>query len=324
LLAERLISTKLETLGKGPELPQTFTKPSVTEWIAKINKDLKGAKSANELQYHIEEGLSIDAIQAYQSTDLDPITRYRNHSLACHIDTSLSNCNENIKELLNIGVNTLILDTYSAVDYAVVLKDVILDYIEIVVNPMDETAEEKVMEYLTSQNADPKKIYRPNAKRNLIHIPFKNSISHQLSEMLDKVNNSSSIDLLIVVDAQKDFLSEIAKIRAAHILLTNLSKALDKKITYKLLSHTKASDEKVHELIQTSYMSLAAIIGEADGIASTVLDPKYQLNAFHTYNLITMESYLGKVKDPASGSNLIEKMTESLCQKSWSSFVENV
>jgi methylmalonyl-CoA mutase N-terminal domain/subunit len=37
-----------------------------------------------------------------------------------------------------------------------------------------------------------------------------------------------------------------------------------------------------------------------------------------------MESYIGKVRDPAAGSNLIEEMTEVICQKSWAAFIEKV
>lgn len=311
-------------MGKGPEITQTFAKPSLLEWVAKIDKDLKGVKTAKDLQYRIEDGLTVSAIQAYQGSDLKPISRERNHLLACHIDTRQADCNGKIKDLLNIGVNTLILDAYSDVDYSAILKDVILDYIDIAIYPLDETAEDVLMKYLTSQNADPNKIYRPHSNRKLIHIPFGDSISNQLTELLKTVNNNCDQDLLLIMDAQKDFLSEISKLRAAHILLANLSKALGKEIKYKLLSHTKASDEKVHELIQTSYMGLAAIIGEADGIVSTVLDSKYQFNAIHTYNLITMESYLGKVNDPTSGSNLIEEITETLCQKSWANFSNQI
>lgn len=311
-------------MEKGPQLNQSFAKPSISEWIAKINKDLKGAKTADELNYKIEEGLSISALQAYSATDLNPISRNDDHIVACHVNTQETACNASIKNLLNAGVNTLILDAYRDVDYDQVLDGIILDFIKVVIYPMDEGAEDKVMNYLVKQNADLKKVYSPNSSRNLIHIPFTDSISEQLCELLLKVSENKNDELLLVVDAQKNFLSEVSKVRAAHILLANLEVALDKKLNYRLLSHTKANKEGVHELIQSSYMTLAAIIGQADGIVSVALDPKYKINAIHIYNLLTMESYLGKVNDPASGSNLIEEMTEVICQKSWRQFVEKV
>lgn len=311
-------------MGKGPEINQTFAKPTVSEWVAKINKDLKGAKTADDLQYSIEDGLAISAIQAYSSKDLKPISRNRDHIVACHIDTRQADCNANIKSLLNVGVNTLILNAYVNVDYAEILNDVILDYIQVAIYPMEENAEQKALSYLKEQNEDMNKIYAPSTRRKLIHIPFSGSVSDQLTHLLHKVKNSAGDDLLLILDGQKDFLSEVSKIRAGHILLANLNKALNKEIKYHLLSHTKASSKGVHELIQSSYMGLAAIIGEADGIVSAALDPKYKLNAVHTYNLLTMESYLGKVSDPAAGSNLIEEITEAICQKSWPEFVENI
>ena len=313
-------------MGYGPQKEQIFAKPTVSEWVAKINKDLKGAKTAEDLKYAIEDGLSVSAVQSYAAQDLKPISRDRDndHMVAVHVDTRESNSNATVKDLLNIGVNTLILDAYSDVDYSGVLKDVILDYIRLVIFPMDEGADDEVLSYLKDQGVDMKKVYSPSSQRNLIHIPFTGSISDQLTLLLNKINASKGDDLLLIMDSQKDFLSEVSKIRAAHILIGNISKALGKEINYKLLAHTKASNEGVHELIQSSYMGLAAIIGEADGIVSVALDPKFRLNAVHTYNLLTMESYLGKVSDPAAGSNLIEKMTEVICQKSWDSFVEKI
>ena len=311
-------------MEKGPEIEHLFDKPTVSDWVAKINKDLKGAKTASELKYSVEEGLSISAIQAYEAKDLNVITRSGDHKVACHIDTKASDCNTIIKSLLNVGVNTLILDAYKDVDYSSIMNGVILDYIDIAIFPMEGGAEQKVLSYLQSLNADMGKVYTPSSNRNLIHVPYLESVSDQLTALLQKVEATTADDLLLIMDGQKDFLSEVSKIRAAHILLANLSKALGKEIKYKLLSHTKASQDGVHELIQSSYMGLAAIIGEADGIVSVALDPKYRLNAVHTYNLLTMESYLGKVNDPAAGSNLIEEMTEVICQTSWVSFVETI
>ncbi len=309
------------TLEKELKLEQIFAKPTVSEWVAKINKDLKGAKIADDLKYVVEEGLSISAIQSYVANDLHPISRDREHLVASHVDTRDTNCNTIIKDLLTVGVNTLILDVYDGVDFDNILKGVILSYIQIVIFPMEDGTEVRALDYLKSQGANMDKVYTPNSRRGIIHIPFATTITNQLSELLHKVNNNEGDDLLLIMDSQKDFLSEVSKIRAAHILLANLSKAIGKEIKYKLLSHTKADGDGVHELIQSSYMGLAAIIGEADGIVSVALDPKYRLNSVHTYNLLTMESYLGKVSDPAAGSNLLEEMTEVVCQKSWADFV---
>jgi len=311
-------------LGKELDIESVFDKPSASEWIDKINKDLKGAKTADDLQYIVENSLTISAIQTYTSVEYAPIARDREYSIARHIDTSDSDCNKEIKDLLNIGVNTLILDSYADVDYSRILDGVILDYIQLVIYPMDDQAEMKAIEYLQGVSADMNKVYASSLDRNLIHVPYSDSISEQLADLLQKVSNTDSKELLLIMDGQKDFLSEISKIRAAHILLANLNKATQRNINYNLLSHTKPNSEGVHELIQSSYMGLAAIIGEADGIVSVTLDPKYKLNAVHTFNLFTMESYLGKVSDPSAGSNLIEEMTKVLCQESWGKFVKVV
>lgn len=307
-------------MEKELEIEQTFNKPSITEWLAKVHKDLKGARSIESIQYSIEENLSINAIQAYSELNTNPILRAKDYLIAQHIDTHHVNCNENIKSLLDVGVNTLILNAYSDVDYAKILDGVVLDYIQIVIYPMDQSAETVALNYLRSVSADMSRIFSESTDRRLIHFPFDGSITDQLALLLEKVYKNNARTLLLILDAQKDFISEVSKIRTAHILLANLNKAIGNTINYNLLSHTKAKNEGVHELIQSTYMGLAAIIGEADGIVTTSLDPKYKLNAVHTFNLFTMESYLGKVSDPTSGSNLIEEMTELLCQESWKKF----
>ena len=146
-------------MEKRLEINQIFAKPTVSEWVAKINKDLKGAKTADDLQYSIEEGLAISVIQAHSPQDFKPISRNRDHTIACHIDTREVDCNANIKSLLNVGVNTLILDVYVNVDYAVVLNGVILDYIQVAICPMEEGAEQKVLCYLKERGGDMNKIY---------------------------------------------------------------------------------------------------------------------------------------------------------------------
>ena len=64
-------------MGKRLEINQIFAKPTVSEWVAKINKDLKGAKTADDLQYSIEEGLAISVVQTHSPQDFNPISRNR-------------------------------------------------------------------------------------------------------------------------------------------------------------------------------------------------------------------------------------------------------
>ena len=81
----------------------------------------------------------------------------------------------------------MILDASSNVDYDKILSGVILDFIQLVIYPIDETAERKLQGYIRSKNADFNKIYSPSTNRNLIHIPFSASISKQLVQLLVQV-----------------------------------------------------------------------------------------------------------------------------------------
>jgi len=299
------------------DINKHFDKPTLTDWISKINTDLKGPKTAEEIQYLIEEGLSIDAIQAYTGDETRPaIQRPQSDQaiVAAHIDTRSSQANKQILDMLNAGLNAVILDIYPETDYTKVLDSVILDYIQLVMHSDDEVALDKGVSYFNSISADMSKVYHPKHNRQLIHIPIQDKISDQISDLLSKVYSSDAEELLLIVDGQTNFLSEVAKHRAIHILIANLAKAQNKTINYKLVSHPKARQSEVHELIQSTYMALAATLGQADGLVAVANDSKYQLNAVHISNLMSMEAHVDKVNDPAAGSDLIEKITDKIVQ----------
>ena len=310
-------------MSESLDINKTFSKPSVTDWVEKTHTDLKGAKTAAELQYLIEEGLSVDAVQAYTGSESRPAIQRPKDSqaiVAAHLDTRSGNANKLLLDMLNVGLTTIILNIYPETNYDQVLDGVILDYIEIVLHTDNGATLDKALTHLQSVSMDMNRVYHPNHHRRLIHVSLQESITDQVANTIAQVSSSDAKEILLIVDGQTDFLSEVAKHRAIHILIANVEKALDKTITYKLVSHPKARQTEVHELIQSSYMALSAMIGQADGLVAVVNDSKYQLNAIHISNLMSMESHIDKVNDPAAGSDLIEEMTDEICKVSWKKF----
>lgn len=298
-----------------------FDKPSTQEWLDKINKDLKGAKTVEELQYIIDEGLVLPAVQAYSPTDNAIVQRQQADPIvAIQLDTKSG---EKLTPWLELGANMLILDSYADTDWAEVLDGVILDYINILIYPMESGAYAYAERYFRDAGADMNRIHNLDG-RQLIHVPYTLDLTEQLVDMCTRWLLKDSHKSIIILDAQEDFLAEIAKLRAARILMANLEKATSQEIDLSILSHTHAHDDKVHELIQSSYMSLSAIIGQADGVVASPRDRKYLSNHIHISNLLTMESRIDKVIDPSAGSNLIESMTDELVKSAWTRLQERV
>lgn len=302
-------------------IKEHFDKPDTQQWLDKINKDLKGVKTADELQYVIDQGLSIPAVQAYSPTDRPSINSMSESPVvAIQFDTKSE---QSLTPWLELGANMLILDSYADTDWAKVLDGVILDYIEIVIYSMESGAYAYAQRYFESIGADMSRIHNLDG-RQLIHVPYTVDITEQLVDMCTRWMIKDEKETIIILDAQEDFLAEIAKMRAARILMANMAKATQQEINPRLLSHTHAHDDKVHELIQSTYMSLSAMVGQADGVVASPRDRKYLSNHIHITNLLTMESRIELVNDPSAGSNLIESMTDELAKAAWTRLQERV
>ena len=135
----------------------------------------------------------------------------------------------------------------------------------------------------------------------------------EVATLLHSINKdikNQSIDLLI----DPNFFLSIAKFRAVRYLLEELGRN-DITIIAKSSIHNKSYSDIENNLIRLTTEAMSAIIGGADKIDLTPYNSKRQNDEFGkriTNNILILleeESYLSKVKDPLSGSFLVEELT---------------
>lgn len=173
--------------------------------------------------------------------------------------------------------------------------------------------------------------------------PFKSSGANIVQELAFTISSAveymvnlsdSKIDtdyicnhLLFSFSVSSNYFMEIAKLRAARVLWSELSGQLntskDSVRSMKIHCHSANFNKTVFDpyvnILRETAESMAAAIGGADSIQIDPFDKFYKNpDSFsrrisrNIQNIIKSESYLDKVIDPASGSYYIEKLTDSI------------
>jgi methylmalonyl-CoA mutase len=134
-----------------------------------------------------------------------------------------------------------------------------------------------------------------------------------------------------------DYFLEIAKIRAARILWTKIvdQYSPDSEGSRRMFIHSKTilRNMTVYDpyvnMLRSSMEGMAAATGGADCISVSPFDLTFRNPddfsdrvARNQQLILREESYLDKVKDPASGSYYIENLTHSLAKNAWDLFLK--
>lgn len=130
------------------------------------------------------------------------------------------------------------------------------------------------------------------------------------------------------------YFMEIAKLRAARILWNNILKAYGvSENNYNIYIHAKTVDynksivDPYVNMLRTTTESFSAVVGGSDAITTNPFDLLYKQPdnfsrriAKNTQIILRDESHLDQVIDPAAGSFFVEKLTNDVCEASWSLF----
>ena len=163
------------------------------------------------------------------------------------------------------------------------------------------------------------------------------------TEYLDKLtNNNLSIDqvagLFIFTFGQgSNYFMEIAKIRAARLLWSNIINAYkpaDKNCSTMFIHcvtnlWNKSLYDPYVNMLRTTTESMSAAIAGADSITVLPFDACYTSETEFSFRIarnsqiiLKEEAYFDKIVDPASGSYYIESLTENIAEESWKLFLE--
>jgi methylmalonyl-CoA mutase len=133
-----------------------------------------------------------------------------------------------------------------------------------------------------------------------------------------------------------NYFMEIAKFRAAKVLLTNIAneygvdtKNLKINIGAKSSSFYQTTLDPYVNLLRSTTETFSAILGGVNNITTSPFDESARTPdgfsrriARNTQTILREESHLDQVIDPAGGSYFIESLTEEMANKAWDLFKE--
>ncbi|WP_286756425.1 methylmalonyl-CoA mutase family protein [Roseivirga sp. UBA838] len=346
---------------------EDFSKHSAQDWMAQLEKDLKGQPTDSLLwktggvkgkPFYTAEDLDFerfDYTHFSQNTALLGDRFWVNYQPVEVVHESEAN-----KEALNAlagGASGILFELSETPDYQVLLKDIELKYCHVAFHferqNLAQTLVEKYREYLKAKNIPLEEtngfIHGPGAP--LLSTGPKLLMAMMNSESDTPLNLALTIGRLIDrVDAlteqghgvedclrqavlqvrlSNDFFLEIAKLRALRRLFSTVATGY---------GHESASPTLVAEagpwtgeeadphsfLLHATTQAMSAVIG---GVDALLVRPFYnvfpskkslaQRIARNISTILSEESYLNKMVDPAAGSYYIEHLTEELFHQSF-------
>lgn len=335
-----------------------FNTVDKAKWIEKVIKDLKG-KSIEGLNTEITPGVNITPFHHSDDKAKATIltqSRTQNTWLPAHIFhvTNVKKDNQKALDALMGGIASLhfVFSTLpSAQDMETLLHDIDLGLIhthfEVTQSAAVSSGLLKAIAPLGSTiNGSWKGISNPELVAQ--HLPnFTVAIIDDMQQdtpidglahliqsgktLLDNQGQEVAKKLAFQIKIDENYFVSIAKIRALRLLWANVLKAYGIPVsTYpRIIALCTAStqDHDYKGMISATGMALSAAVGGADeialitpsDIAEEELSHHYRISR-NVHHLLTMESFIDRVNDPAAGSYYIEHLTDELCQKAWTKF----
>lgn len=324
-----------------------FTHYSKEEWLKKIVADFKGNKTPEHFQ------------KEYGQVVLDPFITYdemsENHRpldrlfdimiqgvLIRENDAKLAN--KTAISLLENGANGLHIFVKESMMPEDLFENIILDFVFVIIE-FDKNHGELIKKYIEYINTHyfNKELQVFFIQETEVIFPQKTCILsiNEACDWIDKIKNllqhadRKSVcgqyqKVFISVTMGKDFLMDIAGLRALRIVWENYVslQGFEEDIALLIFAqpdHQLLADDSNTALIELSYITLAAMLGNADVYFATAKDPQdfEQLRLSNNItNIFYEESHLNKIKDPVAGSLFIEHSTQKIAEAAWQVYQE--
>lgn len=294
------------------DLLKEFPASSYEDWLAQINKDLKG-KDYQTLISQNYDNISIKP--AFSALDID-------RNLAENINQI---CLQDYKGTQNINLNFKKSNNYFN-DFGAAFEDFL---------------ENALKGEFTEKNVDISVNNLHNAGANATQeIAVALSMATEFLDKGIKDKEYTIEDLIKKVDFSisigTDFYIEIAKIRALRYLWTKITLLFSPSHTptrVQIHAHTslfnKTKKDPYNNVLRATMEAMAAFVGGADTLSVSPHNNHFEQPdefseriARNIAIILDKESNLSKVADIAAGAYYLEYLTEQLCQKSWDLFKE--
>jgi Methylmalonyl-CoA mutase len=306
-----------------------FEKISTSEWVKKINFDLKGKKLAEDFKYVVCEGLECSPFLTESDVPSAPPVYGPHTRSGVHIIADQpAAANLKARSMLSYGAQALSFEVDESWDLNILFEGIYLDMIHVILKTEGDidTVRRKVEEY-TNQNYGEKNsnivlISSVESKRKSIHLEYQHTVTERLQLLKNFLHETpgDQMDgfLVITLDLKKDFLAQVAELRAIRKHLekykTSHSEIKNEVLLISQIHRDVYHSDQIHPLIISNYLIMSSYLGMSDFSFGLPYDEDEEaarlcLNIQHIFN---EESYLGDVSDPVAGSYIIEKLTEQM------------
>ena len=291
-----------------------FNKISSEEWKAKAEADLKNKNSTGDYYYNVEGDYSVDSF--ITNTIDENNIRFNHIPSSCvrirDFDSKIANALA--LKYLSYGSSAIMFSVDSLTDFDILLDGIHLDMIELVLEiygDVDQT-KSRWQAYLTQCKC-------PNAFALFTNpneiIRCKDNFKSRIGSFRNVVNNiDNSKKLIVTIELKKDFLAQIAELRAFRIIWANHGNAEENLIIIGIVNGDTLISEEVHPLIVANYQMLSAYLGMSNficGYDTTQTEELVRLS-LNIQHIFSEESRLTSVADPVAGSYIVEALTAQM------------
>ncbi|MBK9256023.1 MAG: hypothetical protein IPM42_11080 [Saprospiraceae bacterium] len=320
------------------------------KWVEKIISDLKGKKDYSDLDYKIDENISLEAVQMSSEYPVEKPLNVRTPQWGTAVNISDDiEANKVALKFLETGLHSLRFSIIDNTDFDVLFPNILPEYVTLHLDfsACSASGLNRFTDWYSLNIANKKHTFiiqsneekhlPENHLRILYQFNTQDSVSTRLSDMLQsfyvKKESLNINNVAVLFEAGKDFLTAIAIIRAIRILWANFLKMIGKDTTIPIFiivqpSVSSLTSDQNLQLIELTYIQLSAYLGTADLVyglpVSDAENKEYARLSLNIHHIFNEESKLNKVLDPAAGSYFIENATNKIAEESWDKYISQI
>ncbi len=293
-------------------LVQNFKKVNREEWVAKANLDIKGKLDAEDLVYKVEDGMSFSPFITDKEVILqESIEGPKTLAGIKILDKSVEESNKKAVQMLHHGAEVLAFDLSYDTDIFALFEGIYLDMITVILYCEDQQkVKQEVNRYLTQHYSDKKTDIILISNSNSIILSYDESFAIRMNKVSHHLKSKASTEkVYISVELKKDFLAQIAELRA----IRKMAGSADVYIMT-VINPSAFDGADIHPLIISNYLIMSAYMGMADVAFGIPYghDSEMARLCMNIHNILKEESGFNFVTDPTAGAYIIEKLTSEM------------
>ncbi|MEZ4909358.1 MAG: methylmalonyl-CoA mutase family protein [Saprospiraceae bacterium] len=283
-----------------------FSPVSVVEWKEHISRGLKDGQNINDFKYLIGDCI-----------EMDPFVGFDTHKSYVPLDTRIpksciriplsSNTNKIALQVLNFGIESILINIDQTVDFESLFNGIDLSAISLYLMVEDSMVKDDLNRYLSDRyvGISIDVHYIPSSSNTQIITLDWCDRWKEMKHTLTSFNVESN-DHYIITTCKDEFLVQVAELRAVRKVWQNNANNTQCTL-HQMVFIPLESVEDIHPLIPINYRIMSAYLGGADVIFfDYVEDIELIRLTANIHHILREESRFTIVKDPMVGSYVIE------------------